>query len=173
MSRSLGGQPEGSHVDERGQRLVFVVGTWVQAADCCQLAQPEVTLLGAGADKEVATSELRVELGGGAAGRRPPLGCVLVPGQLELLEVKGVVEVHDHDLVGGSEHVMSAHHRPLDDEHVGPRLELLHRLSAALVNLEARGGELAEARRGEQPGLVVDSQGTGDLPCPDRWSGHP
>ena len=90
---------EGHHRDERPQGLVLVVGDGVDPAQGRQLAQPEVPLLLAGAQEEVAPEELLVEDADGRlrpASTRPLLA--LVAALLELLEVERVVDVGDHDL---------------------------------------------------------------------------
>ncbi len=164
--------PEGCHVDERAQRDVVVVGHGVEPAERGQVAQPEVPLLLARADHEVAAQALLVGLGNRVADDQAAgLGRVLL-GLLELLEVERVVEVDDDDLLAALQERVLVQDVALEEQHVAPRVELAGaRLVGDRADLEVEAGDQALRRR-DQAHLVVDRQRGGDLPGADRRAGH-
>ena len=142
------GKAERHHGHERLERLVVVVGRGIDAALGGQLSQPEVALLGAGAEEEVAPSELLVDGLGGTPDcvsprRLPKVACLL-----QLLEVEGVVDVHDDDLLGRAQEREVGEEVALEDEDVAPVLEAPQ---VPLVDPPDR-----EAGVGDRAGLVRD-----------------
>ena len=123
------------------KRLVAVIGQRVDAAEGGQLPEPEVPLLLAGAQEEVAAGDLLVEDGHGA-GDDLDAHVVLVDlaSQLELLEVERVVQIDDQHLVALRQPGLAVHDEALEHDDVGPPFELLELGRSSLASAVNRSG---------------------------------
>ncbi len=111
---------ERCHPDQRAQRRIAVVRQWVGAAQCSEVTQPEVPLLLAGTHEEVPTRQLLVEDGNNAGNDSNPNMGFGASAVFELLEVEGIVDINNKNLLRAAQKWIPVHQHALEHEHVAP-----------------------------------------------------
>jgi hypothetical protein len=154
------------------QRGIVAVGDGVHPAEGRQAPEPQVSLLGAGAQEEVGPTHLLVQ------GRRRPPHRVVPPALaerlaalFELFQVHRVVEVGDHDLLRVAQPRSSGHHPALEHDDIAPGQEPPQLGVRCEPSVEAVVLQLAPRRGGEHH-VVGGGQSPRDLDRSDPRAGH-
>ena len=136
-----------------------------------ELPEPEVALLAAGAEEEVAAQELVVEDTRGTSHHLTTALVTEVTRLLELFEVEGIVDVDDHYLLRLAEEREHRQQEALEEQDVAPILQLPHLLLVDAANGETLVADVACLQR-HQLDVVLVGQSFGDLPRPDGRARH-
>jgi hypothetical protein len=154
---------------------VVLVGGGVHPPEGRELAQVEEPLAFRRAEEEVGERELFVEHGRRGGHPQVPRCQPELAALLEHLEVHGVVDVGDDDLVGAAQRVELRHGVALEDDDVGPRLQLGERgiLSRGHAVQSERRVDGFEERRGHEGDVILCREQQSHVPGPDRRTRHP